>query len=193
MKMLRQEKSVMGGGSSGSSGCGVEGGGGGLRRRAMGGGRALSRKGKEKRLGVRREVELKWDIVKRRMKVGTMGKGERNTRELGFRLNEGLTTQAYPSPVPSPEEYDNSNHRVIDSKIRISKHLSFNLTPRGGSRTRYTEPFQKQNKDSRNRFPNNLLLPRRIHHRSLQLLWRIRSLLLLQIQKTRHRTSRKMG
>ena len=50
MKMLRQENSVIGGGSSGSSGLGVQGWGGGLRRRAMGGGRALSRKGKEKSL-----------------------------------------------------------------------------------------------------------------------------------------------
>ena len=50
MKILRQEKSVMGGGLSMSSGLGEDGCGGGLRRRAMGGGRALSRKGKEKRL-----------------------------------------------------------------------------------------------------------------------------------------------
>ena len=50
MKRLRQEKSVMGGGSSVSSGFGEEDIGAGLRRRAMGGGRALSWKGNEKRL-----------------------------------------------------------------------------------------------------------------------------------------------
>ena len=71
MKRLRQEKSVMGGGSSASSVLGEEGMGGGLRRRAIGGGRALSRKGKEKRLVV--------------------SKGCGNGRKIG--RGEGISTQ----------------------------------------------------------------------------------------------------
>lgn len=63
MKIERQEKSVMGGGSSESSensGCGL------FRRRAMGGGIALSWKGKENNLLLpefRVTVPLRWELI----------------------------------------------------------------------------------------------------------------------------------
>lgn len=63
MKIERQENSVMGGGSSESSensGCGL------FRRRAMGGGMALSWKGKENNLllaGFRAVVPLRLELI----------------------------------------------------------------------------------------------------------------------------------
>ena len=92
MKIERHEKSVMGGGSSESSensGCGL------FRRRAMGGGIALSRKGKENNLLLEKFSGS-------------------NTLVIRFHWTLGWLGLVCPFQVILLRGYDNLNHRVID-------------------------------------------------------------------------------